>query len=159
MLGPLFLSFQFVNQNKVTMEQITLDPHYLRVYDLLKTVSISPHFPIPGEFVLTRTKEGNLFVQYVAEIRDRNTGQLEMMHSRKEYISTFATDSEIIRTCYLVFKMFVEHEINESFLYKDIPLFNPHTTVDKLIEASNFEESREKRQGYYLTDPANLNKV
>ena len=62
--------------------------------------------------------------------------------TRKWYISSEATKSEIIQTMFKCVLTSVEHEARESFLYKGKPIFGPHFSVDALW---NIAESLDER--------------
>ena len=70
------------------------------------------------------------------------TGQLEEQNCRKFYLSEYATDDEIIKTCYVAFEMAVKHEILESFRVDDIAIFNPHITYKALQAIAGQKEYR-----------------
>jgi hypothetical protein len=61
---------------------------------------------------------------------------------RKWYLSRHMTDDEIVKTIWLAFEIAVRHELLEGFTFGGKLVFNPHTPVDVLIKASEFERFR-----------------
>lgn len=55
-------------------------------------------------------------------------------HGGKYYISKHAIKDEIIKTAWKAVISAVEHEAREQFLYCGIPIFDPHTSCDRLLE-------------------------
>jgi len=67
---------------------------------------------------------------------------------RKWLLSPHMCVSEVVRTAYKAITTAVEHEVNERFLYKGVPVFDPHRNVDLLVKIAkdkNAIDSREKR--------------
>lgn len=71
-------------------------------------------------------KKGMVFIQHLQYIPCTNNGLSNWQGGRKFYISDYATDEEILRTCFLAVKLFEEHEINETFLVDGERFLNPH---------------------------------
>lgn len=53
-------------------------------------------------------------------------------HGRKWRLSPHMTASELVQTAFLAVMTAEEHEIRESFLYRDQAIFGPHFDVDTL---------------------------
>ncbi|MEK6828822.1 MAG: hypothetical protein AABY15_01760 [Nanoarchaeota archaeon] len=49
-----------------------------------------------------------------------------------------STETSIVMTAWVCVKMIVEHELLESFEYKDKKVFNPHKSLDQLIYPETF---------------------
>lgn len=71
-------------------------------------------------------KNDLVFIQHIQYIACTSSGRLDWQGGRKFVISPFATDGEILRTCFLAVKLFEEHEINETFLVDGERFLNPH---------------------------------
>lgn len=65
---------------------------------------------------------------------DHFTGEPAKQLCRKWYLSYHMTDSEVVRTAYKAVKTALEHERDETFKYKGVPLFNPHHDLNFLVE-------------------------
>ena len=57
-------------------------------------------------------------------------------NSRKRYLSEYMVESEIVQTALAAALMAEEHEAREAFSYKGAYLFNPHISMEALMEAS-----------------------
>lgn len=64
---------------------------------------------------------------------DIYTGDVEMQHARKWYISRYSTTTEIVRTCYKAALTSYEHYLGEHFLYCGFRVMSPHFDVEALI--------------------------
>lgn len=53
---------------------------------------------------------------------------------RKWLLSRWMADGEIVQTVWLAAMTYVEHELRVQFRYKDVRVFDPHISVDKLVE-------------------------
>lgn len=60
---------------------------------------------------------------------DTNTGKVSTGIGRKEFIPYGTTESGVVKTCFLLCKLIVEHEIMESFCYNGQRPFDPHNSV------------------------------
>lgn len=61
-------------------------------------------------------------------------GERLTWRSRKWALSPYMTKGEVVRTAFKAVLTALEHEAREEFLYRDVPIFDPHTDVDKLWE-------------------------
>ena len=61
---------------------------------------------------------------------------------RKWYISTHATKDEVVQTCLKAVLTSLEHEARESFKYKGVAIFQPHTPIDELVEIAGRKVQR-----------------
>lgn len=57
-------------------------------------------------------------------------------NSRKWYLSEFMVESEIVQTALAAALLAEEHEVREAFSYKGVHLFNPHISMEAMMEAS-----------------------
>lgn len=102
------------------------------------------------------------------------TGRTQRQRGRKWLLSEHMTDSEIVQTAFLAVLTAVEHEVRESFLFKNQPIFGPHFDVNALVEMAvmgnrearetlppmrSFEEIARREaenQQQYVVDPAKV---
>lgn len=68
----------------------------------------------------------------------------EEWKGRKWLISFHSTESEVILTALKAVLTFLEHEVRESFLYKNLALFHPHPNLDDLLEIADRKQLRDK---------------
>lgn len=96
--------------------------------------------------IATRDKKqplnGRIYIQARYCAACNQTGQLGDWGGRKWYLSDHMSDDEIIKTCWIAFKMAVEHEIMEGFKVDGKILFNPHVDHRALLEVSDKEVYR-----------------
>ena len=71
---------------------------------------------------------------------DRETGQIGYGQSRWELIAPDASDDAIIKTCFVLVKLTVEHEAMEWFKYCGVRIFDPHTPVSDLVSMQQARE-------------------
>ena len=65
--------------------------------------------------------------------------QVELAHAadirgRKWYVSPYCTESEIVQTALAAVLAFAEHEIRETFQYKQATVYGPHFPVSELVK-------------------------
>jgi len=78
---------------------------------------------------------------------DIETGDPEDQHSRKWYISSHATPSEIVQTVLKACLTSGEHMIREHFTYKGYRILGPHFDIEQLVELCKREaDSRDVRR-------------
>lgn len=85
---------------------------------------------------------GRIFLQIVYKARCNKSGDEQIWHGRKFYLSDHMTDDEIIKTSFGAFKAAIEHEVMEAFRVDKIVLFNPHINFEELLKISNKEIKR-----------------
>jgi len=56
----------------------------------------------------------------------------EEQKGRKWYVSSHATKSEVVQTVFKSILTAEEHETREQFLFRGLPIMNPHLPVDNL---------------------------
>lgn len=91
---------------------------------------------------LKRPKTGRIFIQCSYEAPCTISKEVKTWKGRKWYLSDYMTEDEIVKTCYVAFKMTIEHEIMEGFKMDGKRVFNPHTPYNILMEACQTEEYR-----------------
>lgn len=83
-------------------------------------------------FVLGNTGS-HQFLQIRFLAADAHTGELAEQSSRKYLLSEHMTDSEFVQTVFLAVKIAEEHEIRETFKFRDGTPFAPHFDVYALL--------------------------
>ncbi len=63
---------------------------------------------------------------------DTRSGEVGIGTGRKELITFRATESAVVKTCWLLAELIVRHELMEAFLYQGVRLFDPHHSVAEL---------------------------
>jgi hypothetical protein len=63
---------------------------------------------------------------------DTHTGEIGVGAGRKELIAFGASESAIVKTCWLLAELIVRHELMEAFLYQGVRIFGPHHSVAEL---------------------------
>ncbi len=89
-------------------------------------------------------KGDDFYLQVKFEDFDIHSNKLEMQHGRKWYISKFMISDEIVRTAFMAVMVATEHEIRETFLYKNQNIFGPHLSVDTLVEVAEKRKFRKE---------------
>lgn len=81
-------------------------------------------------------------LQYWEKDVDNPSGPPMLQKARKWYVSSHATESEVVRTCFLACMVSAEHRVREHFLYKGRRVFGPHTGIEKFLEIAKEDEER-----------------
>lgn len=68
---------------------------------------------------------------------DTYTGKMELQEGRKWFVRAKSTPSDVVRTAFKAVATWAEHEMRESFKYKDVRVFSPHLDLDKLVTRNN----------------------
>jgi len=63
---------------------------------------------------------------------DTHSGEIGMGTGRKEFVPIGATESAVVKTCWLLAELIVRHELMEAFLYQGVRIFDPHHSVADL---------------------------
>jgi len=95
------------------------------------------------KFVIMPKCDGYLLqlTYYEADV-DKPDGPPILQKGRKWYISSYATESEIVQTCLLACLTSMEHRTREHFKYRGYRLFGPHIDIHAHIDASSRTEHR-----------------
>lgn len=72
---------------------------------------------------------------------DTITGKIGRGRGRDEIIWAGATESAVVKTCWLLVELMVRHELMEGFNYQGRRIFNPHNTVQELISVQDNHEN------------------
>lgn len=83
--------------------------------------------------MVVEQREGGFLFQIRFKDADINTGEMMWQHCRKWFISSWSTETEVVRTVYKAIFAAEEHEICEKFKYKNASIYNPHTPVGVLV--------------------------
>ena len=111
-----------------------IDPEMVRVYSIVRNVEFNFSSTVHTTIHLKRHPEGRMYIQ--VEIMGHGTGS-------KHDISEHMTESEIVFRCYKAITTYMEYEIRNSFTYEGVKLFDPHTSIRALMEASKTTETRD----------------
>ena len=65
---------------------------------------------------------------------DTVTNEMADWTCRKWFLSYHMTDSEVVQTAFLATKTAIQHELRESFKYRDEAIFRPHFDIEALHE-------------------------
>jgi hypothetical protein len=87
-------------------------------------------------------QDGRIFLQWVYTDKCVLTGENKEWHCRKWYLSPYMLESEIVKTAFAGALAAEEHEVRERFRYKDIRLFNPHVSLEALMDMAKRETTR-----------------
>jgi hypothetical protein len=98
----------------------------------------------PGYEFICRESAGRFYIQARFRAPHCQTGEVEVQHTRKWYVSKFATRSEIVQTALKLVLTSVEHEAREQFKYKGRAVFGPHLAVDQLWGIAGHLDRREQ---------------
>lgn len=80
---------------------------------------------MPGKFKISRMLDQGALIQYRRWLPHPTLGH-EWQGGRKWYISPYATEQEIFRTCLLAIQTFEYHELLERFKVDGKRLLTPH---------------------------------
>lgn len=83
-----------------------------------------------------------IYIQHAYSRLDAVTGEMGWGYGRKWHVSPYATESEIVLTCLKAAITDAEHEVREGFRYKGYPIFQPHQSVDALVQACQQSDAR-----------------
>lgn len=71
-------------------------------------------------------------VRFAFDRPDTVTGEPGRGYGRWELIERGASESSVVKTCWLLLELLVRHELMEAFQYNGAKLFDPHRTVAEL---------------------------
>lgn len=104
---------------------------------------------LPGKDYRVGTMDDGYFVQITYWEPDIHTGEMDEQHGRKWYVSGWATESEVVQTCFAAAMASAEHQVREHFGYRptaDVPpraIFGPHFSSEALYgicgKAENYD--------------------
>jgi hypothetical protein len=68
-----------------------------------------------------------------------------MQTGRKWYVSSYATQGEIVQTALKAILTAEEHEVRERFKYKGVAIFGPHLDPNSLVTIRHMVKREEKK--------------
>lgn len=77
---------------------------------------------------------GAPYLQIFFRAPDAETGKMEDQWCRKFTLQYTMCDTEVVRTAYKAAEAAYIHELQEAFRFMDMPIYNPHTDIYKLVE-------------------------
>ena len=89
-------------------------------------------------------ENGRVFLQWIYDDNCVIKGDYREWHCRKWYLSPYMLESEIVNTAFAAALAAEEHDAREKFKYKDVRLFNPHISLEALMEVAHRETTRER---------------
>lgn len=78
--------------------------------------------------------------------RDSETGKIIEWTGRKWMLSPHMCKNEIVTTAFKAVMTAMEHEVRESFKYREGPIFNPHLDPDRLVDFVRYPENLQSRE-------------
>lgn len=77
---------------------------------------------------------------YTADVTCIYTGEQVTLTGTHSVIGPWMSRGELVRTAYRAILSLEMHELQERFRYKGVRVFNPHISMDALLEHANTEE-------------------
>jgi hypothetical protein len=87
----------------------------------------------PGWRLAVADDNGRTYLQVRAVSTCNDTGAPLQWSGRKWHLSPHMTTTEIVNTAFKAFQAAVDHELRESFLYRGVRIYDPHTDVEALF--------------------------
>lgn len=81
-----------------------------------------------------REDGSRLYLQVQFDAPCAATGHVLRQHGRKWMLSPHMTVTEVVRTAFKACLAAEEHECQENFRYRGVPIFSPHLDVELLAE-------------------------
>ena len=113
-----------------------------------RLVSIKDNLCLPGSLDVDFKFDSRGY--FYAQIVDLNgvcnvTGATMPWGGRKWLLSMHKTDSEIVQTVFKALMTAMEHEAREQYLYKGVPVLDPHLDIEKLVELRKQDDATAHR--------------
>jgi hypothetical protein len=86
---------------------------------------------------------GRQYMRWSWEARCAKTGMPVLVTSRRWWISPEMTESELVQTALLAALTAEEHETREHFTYQGKRVFNPHVSIQGLLQVCETEDARD----------------
>jgi hypothetical protein len=80
-------------------------------------------------------RDGGFLLQIKFNDIDVESGKVELQSCRKWYLSSWSTDTEVVRTAYKAVCAAEDHERDEKFRYHGVQVFNPHIDIFDVVAA------------------------
>lgn len=93
-------------------------------------------------FLLETLEDKGWLLQVQFMDKDIYSEEMEEQKGRKFYISPYMIAGEVVKTAFLAVMQAMEHEIRETFLYKEKRLLGPHIALQALCEVADTREHR-----------------
>lgn len=90
-------------------------------------------------FIVGELGDG-FYIQVSFPESDTETGKDVICKGRKWYVSSWATQEEIVKTCWLAVEIATRHEAMEAFTYAGLSIFHPHTGLNALMNGQTSYE-------------------
>jgi hypothetical protein len=84
-----------------------------------------------------KNRNGAPYIQFTVDGACSVTGEATQWKSAKRYLSSFATEQEIVGSAFALARDAEEHETREMFRYKGRSIYNPHLNVTALAELAS----------------------
>ena len=95
-------------------------------------------------------ERGRPILQVRFQAPDLVTGEAELQHARKWFLSPHMTRSEVVTTALKAVLTAVEHETREAFRYRGRPVFGPHIDVEALWALVGSRDNLDMRTGRWV---------
>lgn len=79
--------------------------------------------------------EVELWWSFTAPDYTDTAAPVKLWHGRSWFISDPVTEDSLVKTALAAALQTEEHECREAFTYRGVRLFDPHTSINKLMEA------------------------
>lgn len=93
-------------------------------------------------------KDDGWLVQVVYHEADVDTGKMAEQHARKWYVSSHATETEVVETLFAAVCRSMMHVVGEHFTYNGRRVYSPHFDIDARIDVCDdgrFDRREEKK--------------
>ncbi len=91
---------------------------------------------IPDKTFVLSEINGVLFLSLKYVEADVLDGKLVEWETRKWYLEDDATETDIVRTCFLAAQQSAMHQLGEHFTFNNFRVFSPHKALNELINVS-----------------------
>lgn len=91
-------------------------------------------------------ESGRYYFQIACYRKDAITGEMGMGYGGKAWLSTYASDSELVQTVFGLYKSFFEHEARETFAWRERRVFGPHIATEALWEVARRVDLRAEKE-------------
>jgi hypothetical protein len=71
------------------------------------------------------------------------SGEMKFWSGRKWMLSLHMTESEIVGTVFKAWETWFEHELRERFRYKGVQVFDPHRSIQALLQLDGVRDVRD----------------
>lgn len=96
-------------------------------------INIIREISLPYGWTIRTLEKGDGFlIQVVFLAEDNKTGTRTWQTCRKWYLSSHSTPTEVVRTIYKAGLAAIQHEFEETFKFRGVPIYNPHRDVAQI---------------------------